>query len=106
MKRMMQMIGVKPECLECYKQLHKEIWPHIVERLKERNIQNYTISYLDGKLISYMEYVGEDYESDMKKPRDEEEERWQELCSSMQEVLPGCPSGTRWWNADEVFHMD
>lgn len=67
MKRVAQVIRVKEEYLEKYKELHANPWPEVNEMIKKCNIQNYSIYYRDGYLFSYFEYVGDDYEEDMKK---------------------------------------
>ena len=105
MKRVCQVIGLKPECYEKYKNLHDHIWPHIVERLRERNIRNYTIFYLDGKLTAYFEYVGNDFEADMAIQEDDIERQWQEQCIAMQSSADGADT-IRWLPQEVLFHMD
>ena len=73
MKRFGEVIKVKPEKFEEYKKLHNEIWPSIVQKQKEANMQNFTIFYRDGYLFKYFEYVGDNYEEDMKKLAADEE---------------------------------
>ena len=58
---------MKPEYLEKYKALHANPWPEVNEMIKKCNIQNYSIYYRGGYLFSYFEYVGDNYEEDMKK---------------------------------------
>jgi len=65
MKRYGQIIRVLPEKLEEYKELHKNVWPDVLEQIHRSNIRNYTIYYNDGLLFSYYEYIGDDYEKDM-----------------------------------------
>ena len=67
MKRVGSIIGVRPEKLEEYKRLHANVWLGVLEMIKACNIRNYFIYYKDGMLYSYYEYVGDDYEADMKK---------------------------------------
>ena len=43
MKIFGEVIKIKPEKLEEYKKLHNEIWPSIVKKQKEANMQNFTI---------------------------------------------------------------
>ena len=42
-QRVGRVIGIKPEGIARYKELHSKPWPEIIERLKERNIQNFSI---------------------------------------------------------------
>ena len=76
MKRVGQVIKVRPDKLEYYKQLHANCWPGVKAMIKECNIQHFSIFHRDGYLFSYFEYTGEDFEADMAKmyedPRDAE----------------------------------
>ena len=63
--------------------------------MREANIRNFSI-YLrklpDGKyyLFSYMEYVGDDFEGDMKRmAANPENQRWWKLTDPCQEPLRG-----------------
>src|SRR5688500_4495960 len=63
--------GVKPEKVEYYKELHANTWDGVLKKIHECNIRNYSI-YLQKIgdelfLFSYYEYVGENYEEDMRK---------------------------------------
>ena len=53
MKRYGQVIKVKPEYLEKYKELHANPWPEVNRKIRECNIQNYSIFYL-AFLIHYL----------------------------------------------------
>lgn len=67
MKRIGEMIKVKPEKLEEYKYHHAHAWPEIKEMIKKCNIQNYSIYNRGDYLFAYYEYVGDDFEVDMAK---------------------------------------
>ena len=45
MQRFGQMIKVKPEKLEEYKQLHAAVWTGVLKTITECNIKNYSIYY-------------------------------------------------------------
>lgn len=47
--RMGMVTGIKPDKIEYYKQLHAKAWPGVLKKLKEVNIQNYSI-YIFRKL--------------------------------------------------------
>jgi L-rhamnose mutarotase len=67
MKRFGQIIGIKPDRVEVYKQLHEAVWPAVLNKIKECNIRNYSIYLYDNLLFAYFEYVGNDFEADMAK---------------------------------------
>ena len=52
MKRYGQIIRVKPEKLENYKVYHANVWPDILDLIRECNIRNYSIFYKDGYLFN------------------------------------------------------
>ena len=67
MKRIIQHSFLKPEKIDEYIKLHANAWPEVLEVIKACNIQNYSISLRCTELYTYYEYVGEDYEADMKR---------------------------------------
>ena len=112
MKRYGSVIGVKEEKLAEYKELHAAVWPDILRKTSECNIQNYSI-YLrklpDGchYLFSYFEYVGTDFDSDMAAmAADPQTQKWWDVCMPCQEPLADRAEGEWWANMEEVFHWE
>ncbi|MCK4346374.1 MAG: L-rhamnose mutarotase [Bacteroidales bacterium] len=100
-------IKVKPEKLEEYKKLHANPWPGIMNMLTECNIRNYSIYYKDGYLFSYFEYVGNDFEADMKKMADDSlTQEWWKLTGPCQIPLETRKEGEWWATMEEIFHLD
>ncbi len=100
-------IRLKPDKVEEYKELHRNVWPEVLKTIKECHIQNYTIFYKDGYLFSYYEYTGENYEEDMKKmAEDPITQKWWALCKPCQEPLKTRKEGEWWAEMEEVFHLD
>lgn len=67
MKRIGEMIKIKPEGLEQYKAYHANPLPGVNEILKACNIQNYSIYQRGDYMFAYYEYVGENFDADMEK---------------------------------------
>lgn len=105
-------IGVKPEKLEYYKQLHASPWPTVNKAVKAANIRNYSIyltQFDDGKwyLFGYFEYTGNDFEADMKKLADDNEvKRWWKETDPCQVGLENRKDGEWWKTMEEVYHLD
>jgi len=103
-------IGVRPEMLETYKRLHADPWPGVINRIHECNIRNYSIYLKEvehGKyyLFSYFEYVGTDFEADMKKmAEDPVTQEWWKNTDPCQKPIPLRGEGEFWANMEEVFH--
>lgn len=107
MKRYGSIIKIKPAKLEEYKKLHKNIWSEVAKTIAECNIKNYSIFYKDGYLFSYFEYIGKDYDSDMKKMADDPvTQKWWDICKPMQEPLETRKEGEWWAEMEKVFHQD
>jgi L-rhamnose mutarotase len=107
MKRIGQVIKVKPEYLEKYKALHANPWPEVNEMIKKCNISNYSIYYRNGYLFSYFEYTGDDYEADMKKMADDPmTQKWWKETDPCQEPVEDAREGEWWADLEEVYHLD
>ncbi|MFC1694171.1 L-rhamnose mutarotase [Candidatus Latescibacterota bacterium] len=107
MKRYGMVLRLKPGSLEEYKSLHATVWPAVLEMIRKCNITNYSIFHKDGWLFSYFEYMGNDFDADMKKMAgDPETQRWWAVCSPLQEPLEIRKKGEWWAEMEEVFHTD
>jgi len=102
-------IGVKPEKLEFYKELHARGASGVRDLLVKYNIRNFSI-YLqrldDGKyyLFAYYEYVGNDYAADMAKLDAEPRNiAWLKMTDACQIPLAGEPS---WATMEELFYNE
>ena len=111
-QRYASVIGVKAEALDKYKALHANPWPEINAKLKQVNIQNYSIyltQFPDGNhyLFGYFEYTGKDFDADMKQMADDPKTKeWWSHTDPMQLPLENRDKGD-WWKAmEEVYHLD
>jgi L-rhamnose mutarotase len=102
-------IGILPERIEEYKRLHADVWPQVLQRLREANVRNYTIFLREPEnlLFGYWEYHGDDFEADMRYiAADPETQRWWTFCGPCQQPLPSRAPGEHWAMMQNVFHMD
>lgn len=107
MQRYGSVIKIKTEKLEEYKNYHADIWPEVLDMIRECNIRNYSIYYKDGYLFSYFEYHGSDYQADIEKmAADPKTQEWWAIVKPMQEPLETRKEGEWWAGMEEVFHMD
>lgn len=110
-RRFASVTGLHPEKAAYYRELHANPWPAIIARLKASNVQNYSVhlSEIKGELylFSYLEYVGDDFDADMKKIADDPEtRRWWKETDPCQKPLPAAAAqGKIWADAEEVFFM-
>jgi len=105
-------IGLKPEKIDYYKQLHAAAWPGVLAKIKECHIRNYSIYLREVEkgqylLFSYFEYTGDDFAADMAKmAADPETRRWWKETDPCQAPIPTRGEKEFWSRMDEVFHTD
>lgn len=107
MKRYGQAIRVRPDKLEEYTAYHANVWPEVLDMIRQCNIRNYSIFHKDGNLFAYFEYHGHDLAADMAKmAADSKTQEWWGIMNPLQEPLETRADGEWWANMDEVFHID
>lgn len=107
MQRMGMVIGVRPEFIKAYKELHAEVWPEILQSLSDCNVKNYSIFLREPEnlLFGYWEYVGDDFDADMKKMSDLPiTKEWWAECMPCQKPLETRDDGEWWAMMEEVFY--
>ncbi|KAL2148906.1 hypothetical protein VTH82DRAFT_1592 [Thermothelomyces myriococcoides] len=111
--RFAQIVKLKPEHVEKYKEIHAAVWPEVLNQIKDCNIQDYSIFYDadSGILFASFKYVGTDYAADMERMRANPKVReWWRMTDQMQESLvPGAKDSESgdpsWWKpVEEVFY--
>ena len=110
MKRYGSVIGLRPEKIEEYKQLHAAVWPDVLNMIRQCHIRNYSIylRQLEGGqhyLFSYFEYAGDDFAADMAKmAADSATQKWWAVCMPCQLPLTDRRPEEWWAGMEEVFH--
>ena len=110
-KRFASVTELNLEKEQYYRELHADTWPGVLDRLRESNIQNYSIYIMETEgrkyLFSYCEYTGQDFESDMKAIADDPEtRRWWKETDPCQIQLPTRQPGAKWKDLEMVFLME
>ena len=104
--------GLKPQKVAEYKKMHAAVWPGVLKKITECNIRNYSIylKEIDGKpyLFSYWEYVGNNFDADIKKmATDTATQRWWKETAPLQVPLSDAAAkGETWSRMEEVFHKN
>ncbi|WP_394926381.1 L-rhamnose mutarotase [uncultured Robinsoniella sp.] len=107
MKRIGEMIKIKPEGLKQYKAYHANPLPGVNEILKACNIQNYSIYQRGDYMFAYYEYVGEDFDADMEKvAADPATQKWWDLVKPLMQPLDDRKENEFWSGMEEVYHLD
>lgn len=111
MKRIGWVGQLKPNMVQKYVDLHANTWPGVLEKIKECNLQNYSIFYKamaagEHFLFSYVEYTGENFEADMERmAADPETQRWWAECKPCFEQIDDLPPGEVWSTMDSIFYQ-
>lgn len=99
-------LRVKCDKLEEYKRRHAQVWPEMLDALRQTGWRNYSLFLqADGLLIGYLETDNFDnaYEGMKNHPINS---RWQAEMSPFFEALNGAGPDDRISPLDEVFHLD
>ncbi|OHB66755.1 MAG: hypothetical protein A2Y76_02595, partial [Planctomycetes bacterium RBG_13_60_9] len=104
-------IGIPEQNILAYTQMHAAVWPGVLTAIEKANIRNYSIFLGQIKpgehlLLSYFEYVGNDFKADMEHMADQVTRIWWTYTDPLQVRLPGTPQGQQWKTMEEVFHTD
>lgn len=100
-------LGIRPEKLDEYRSLHAQVWPEVLEILKNAHVSDYTIFQKDTFLFAVFEYGGTDLAADFEKMNAEPIiKKWYAECSPCQVPLETRAPGEWWAEMQTVFHMD
>jgi L-rhamnose mutarotase len=106
-KRVAQVIAVRPEKLDEYRELHGAVPQPVLDQIRRSHISNYSIHLLGDRLFSYFEYHGDDLAADLAlMAQDEATRRWWELTAPCQVPVPEAAPGAWWATAEQVFLME
>ncbi len=103
--------GLKSEKAARYEELHAHPWPSVNKMIKACHIRNFSIHEreIEGKLylFAYLEYVGNDFDADMKKmAADPETKGWWKETDPCQSPLPDAAAkGKIWADTKEVYFL-
>ncbi|MBC9713144.1 L-rhamnose mutarotase [Streptomyces sp. TRM66268-LWL] len=106
MRRVAQVIRLRPEKADTYRELHRNVPEAVLERLRGSHIANYSIHLLGDLLFSYFEYHGEDLEADLAAiGEDPATQEWWKLTDPCQEPVGQAAPGEWWAPMEQVFLM-
>jgi len=107
MKRIASVIGLQPDGIAEYERLHADVWPSVIAQIRDSNITNYSIYRFGELLFSYLEYTGDDFETDMAAmAADQSTQDWWAVCMPLQVPFEQRAEGEWWMELPEIFHLD
>lgn len=111
-QRMGSVVQIKDDCIEEYCKLHANTWPSVLKQNTKSNLRNYNIflrKMPDGKnyLFSYVEYIGNNFTSDMEEMASNKEvQDWWSLCKPMHIPFNDREEGEWWASMEQVFFQE
>ena len=103
MKRIANITKLKEGAAADYKALHDNIWDEIVAAGHQYGLRNFTMFRHGDYLFSYYEYIGDDFETDMKeKAKCKNQAEWQIECGKFKTLIDGKASIP----LEEFWHND
>lgn len=107
MKRIGFLLKVKENMIEDYKKIHEEVWPEMLEALRDTGWHNYSIFMKsDGTLFGYFETPDSLQAAVEKMSQKEVNDRWQSMMSPYFELPEGAHADQMLMELEEVFHID
>lgn len=109
MKRYSLTLDLKndPELIQQYEELHKEVWPEIIQSIKDSGIENMEIYRFENRLFMTMETSDEfsfekKQQMDLQNPKVQE---WENLMWNFQQPLQGSAANEKWKLMDRIFGL-
>ena len=102
MIRIVRRAKLKPGCETEYIKRHKEVWPEVLELIRDSGVNNYSICISGLDLFSYLEV--ENWDKAIEKMLDDKiGNKFQEYMAPLMDSNdPKSP----WIKIEEVFHLD
>jgi len=109
MKRYSLTLDLKndPELIQQYEQLHKKVWPEIINSIKDSGIENMQIYRYETRLFMIME-VNDGFSFEKKQQADNSNEKvqeWEQLMWKFQQPLQGSAEGEKWKLMNKIFEL-
>ena len=96
-----------PGLIADYEKHHREVWPAIIQSIKEAGIVDLQIYRIENRLFMIME-VNDNFSFERKNVADAanpEVQRWEELMWTYQQALPAAKPGEKWMKMDKIFQL-
>lgn len=96
-----------PKLIAEYKRHHQQVWPEIIQSIKESGIEDMEIYLLGTRMFMIME-VSEEFdfeaktEADRRNPKVQE---WEDLMWRFQKALPQAKPGEKWIPMERIFKL-
>jgi L-rhamnose mutarotase len=96
-----------PDLIAEYKRHHQNVWPEIIENIRESGIQDLEIYLLGTRLCMILE-VDDQFNFDRKAVADRNDpkvQQWEQLMWKFQRPLPEAKPGEKWLLMERIFKL-
>ena len=97
-----------PILIDQYIKHHNNVWPEIIDSIKDSGILDMQIFHVADRLFMIIE-VEDDFSFEKKNKMDGQNPyviKWEELMSSYQKSLPIAEPGVKWTLMEKVFDLN
>jgi L-rhamnose mutarotase len=97
-----------PRLIAEYRDYHRQVWPEVVESLRQAGIEDLEIYLLGRRLFMIME-VRDDFSLEAKAQADRENPRvqqWEALMWKFQQPLPQAQPGQKWMLLERIYKLE
>lgn len=107
MTRIGFVLKVKQDRIEEYRRRHTEVWPDMLQALREAGWHNYSLFLApDGTLFGYFETPASLKAAQAAMATTEVNDRWQAEMAPFFELPPGAAPDTGMLVLEEIFHLE
>lgn len=109
MKRFCLVLDLKDDAdaIAAYEAYHRNVWPEIIESIKQSGIEHMRIYRVSNRLVMLLETT-DDFSFERKAALDRTNpkvQEWEELMNNYQQTLPGRKPGEKWQLTNEIFSL-
>ncbi|QDO94293.1 L-rhamnose mutarotase [Formosa sediminum] len=97
----------EPHLIESYKLYHKNVWPEILESIKESGVESAEIYLVQNRLFMILD-TNESFTLERKAEMDSKNEivqKWENLMRQYQQPLPKVNTNQKWMLMDCIFKI-
>jgi L-rhamnose mutarotase len=106
LQRVCFILNVRPDRLEEYKVRHRDVWPEMIQALRDSGWNNYSLFLRpDGLLVGYLE-TSNFQQALAEMERRDVNKRWQQEMAAFCVLADGKKADQMMIPIEEIFHID
>lgn len=97
-----------PELIQQYEAFHRDVWPEVLEHLREQGIVGMEIFRLGTRLVMIMETDDARFDPERMAAAEKANPRireWEALMGTLQAPTPWTPAGKKWTPMTRIFDL-